>query len=416
MVQKEAIAEEDIKDKYKKMMECLRDASGALDGEIIVPYEDKEAGKKYIALELGTSTEIRELEKNEQEIKEFMNQNKAFEGNTYAICDRVTPNCGSQKWLLLKFFEKTEIRNDDISEIYLLFPFKTQDEDTIIHALKNILVFRHRIWKILNLSSSTLLKNWTDNLFYKQQVLKSRAVKHSEIDDIWKKFKEFPSQICEEFQGDGKQGKVYGEYFELLVNNMIGAMNVKLLGNMGRDYASTVEHTFKQYWSALECARNAMAIVWDLDICMEDSELEQYQIRFGTETRDVYPSYTLLDILFMAVFQNIKNHGYLNRDQRRVVSISVQEDEIWISNRVKEEEKIKIEEMLKPENYRIGDGISLAVIYDICKSWYFDTKYSDMFEVREGSETEGVKDGKKDSKVWIYVVKLPIIERRGKNE
>lgn len=416
VVQKEAIAEEDIKDKYKKMMECLRDASGALDGEIIVPYEDKEAGKKYIALELGTSTEIRELEKNEQEIKEFMNQNKAFEGNTYAICDRVTPNCGSQKWLLLKFFEKTEIRNDDISEIYLLFPFKTQDEDTIIHALKNILVFRHRIWKILNLSSSTLLKNWTDNLFYKQQVLKSRAVRHSEVEDIHRKFKKFSRQICEEFQGNEQPEKVYKEHFELLVNNMIGAMNVKLLGNMGKTYAETTGHTLKQYWGTMGYVKNAMSKVWGLDICIEDSGLEQYQIRLGTEGEAAHPLHMLLDILFMAVFQNIKHHGYLNENQRREAFISVKEDKLWISNRVEEEEKVRIEEMLRPENYRIGEGISLAVIYDICKSWYFDTKYSDMFEVCERGEAKGCENGKNDSKTWMYVVKLPIIERRGENE
>lgn len=409
--QKETIAEGDIKDKYMEMLECLRDAGGALDGEIIVPYEDAEAGEKYIALELGKSAEIRRLEKSEQEIKSFMNHSRVYEGDTYTICDRTDLQNIPRKWLILKFFEEAEAGKDDISKIYLLFPFETQDKDTIIHSLKNILVFRHKIWKILNLSSSTLLKNWTNNLFYKQQVLKSRAVEHSELEDLWSKFKKFSKQICNEFGEKKELGALYQEHLDLLVNNMIGAVNVKLLGNQGETYRDTVEHTFIQYWETLEYVKNAMTAIWDLDICLESRGLEQYRIRFGTEAKENHPAFILLDILFMAVFQNIKHHGYLDENRRHAVSISIHDDKLWVSNRIGENEKVGIEEMLKPENYRIGEGISLAVIYDICKSWYSDIKYSEMFEVREGCETE-----KKNGEAWQYVVKLPIIERRGENE
>lgn len=421
-VQREVIEETNVKDKYTEMLECLRDASGAADGEIIVPYETEEMGKKYIALELGTSTELRRLEGNEREIRDFMDQNIEFEGDTYAICDWVDPWGEVQKWLLLKFFEKVDSNyNDDISEIYLLFPFRTQDEDKIIHSLKNILVFRHKIWKILNLSSSTLLKNWTDNLFYKQQMLKSRAVHHSELEDLMGQFKDFAEKIYREQIVNGQQDEepwhmeLHRKHFELLVNSMIGAMNVRVLGNKGKDYADTTEHTFMQYWKALEHVKQVAALMWKLDINIQEEGFEEHWIRFGAEQRDrqrISPQFIILDILFLAVLHDIQKHGVEDENQKRKVFISIKEEKICISNRISESERYKIEEMINPKAYRSGQGISKAVIYDICKSWYDDTRYSDMFEVYPDKEN---KEGKKDRNVWLYVVKLPVIERRDEN-
>lgn len=418
-VQREVIAETNIKDKYTEMLECLRDASGAVDGEIIVPYVTEETGKKYIALELGTSTELRRLEGSEYEIKEFMDQNIKFEGDTYAVCDRVDPWGKIQKWLLLKFFEKTDSNNnnDDISEIYLLFPFRTQEEDEIIHSLKNILVFRHKIWKILNLSSSTLLKNWTDNLFYKQQMLKSRAVHHSELEDLMEQFKDFVEKIYHEQIVNGQQdGKLwhmemYKDHFELLVNSMIGAMNVRVLGNKGGDYVDTIEHTFMQYWKALEHINQVAALLWKLEINIQEDRFEEYWIRFGTKQR-FSPQFLILDILFLATLHDIQKHGAEDEDQKRKVFISIEEGKICISNCISEAEKRKIEELISSSAYRSGQGISRAVIYDICKSWYDDTGYSDMFAVCPNTENQ---EREKDRNVWSYVVKLPIIERRGEN-
>lgn len=407
-VEKGEIGKEDIKDKYMEMLEYLKDASGALDGEIIVPYGEMEGDKKYIALELGTSTELRRLENNERVIKSFMDQNLTFEKDTYAICNGVGARFDQQKWLLLKFFESAEADNDGISVIYLLFPFKTQNEDKILHSLKNILVFRHKIWKILNLSSSTLLKNWTDNLFYKQQVLKSRAVKHSEVEDLDIELKKFVVSILEEYQeANEQQKKLYGDYFELLVNSMIGAMNVKVLGNKGRDYAETAKKTFKEYWLTLRYVNNALAKIWHLDINIEDQALEKYYIRFRTGTKEEQPAFLILNIIFLAVFQNIKKHGCQDEKQRCKVSVFVKGGVLWITNSINEAERIEIARMLKLDGYRNGEGISQAVIYDLCKSWYQDVKYSDMFGIYP-EESNGNK--------WMYVVKLPIIERRDENE
>lgn len=408
--QREAETEEELKDKFMEMMECLRDAGGALDGEIIVPYGKVREGMKYIALELGTSIELRRLENNEQNLREFMAQNTVFEGDTYAICDRQDAEHKAQKWILLKFFDNVGSGSDDISVIYLLFPFKTQDEDEILHSLKNILIFRHKIWEILNLSSSTLLQNWTDNLFYKQQMLKSRAVGHSELDTLMEQFKDLSRQICEEYQNKSEQDKkLCRDYFELLVNSMIGAMNAQVLGNRGTDNRESIKHSFIDFWKTMHDMNNAVSIIWNLEICIVEKELEGYQIRHGTEQKDnqcISPGFEVLQILLLAVFHNIWKHGRQEENQNRKVDIHVKENKLCISNCVDEENKIKIERAIMPDAYRSGQGISQAVIYDICNSWYRNTKYTDVFDVCK----------KSNGNEWVYVVKLPIIERWEDND
>lgn len=405
--QRELIAEDNIKDKFKEMMECLRDASGALDGEIIVPYGNAEDGKKYIALELGTSTEIRSLENNERDLWEFMKRNTHFEENTYAICNRKGTN--SQKWILLKFFDNISSGNGDISVIYMLFPFETRDKDKILHSLKNLLIFRHKIWKILNLSSSTLLRNWTDNLFYKQQMLKSRAVGHSELDKLIEQFREFSEKICSKYQKekDDSHKALYQKHFELLVNNIIGAMNVKVLGNRILDNRESYNHKFMEFWNTLNYMNNAISMIWNLNIKIRENQLEDYSIRCITEQKSnklISPDFMVLRILFLTVFHNISKHGRRDENHSCTVSLSVREGKLCISNYVDEENKNKIEQAIKSEAYRSGQGISQAVIYDICKSWYPDTRYQEFFEVCQ-------KQNNDDNK-WLYVVKLPIIERR----
>ncbi|MCM1233738.1 MAG: hypothetical protein NC489_26785, partial [Ruminococcus flavefaciens] len=174
-----------IQDKFSEMMDCLKAASGASDGEIIVPYEKEneytDGNLKYIALNMGKGRAIRTLENDEQELLEFMRKEREFEGDTYAICSHT----GQEKWVLFKFYDKTGTGNNTMV-IYLLFPFQREKEGELVHAVKNILIFRRKIWDILNLSSDVLLQNLADNLFYKQQMLKSRSVGHMEFSDTLK--------------------------------------------------------------------------------------------------------------------------------------------------------------------------------------------------------------------------------------
>ena len=71
-----------------------------------------------------------------------MEANKDFEEDTYKICRTGNTEKENRKWVLLKFLGTNDSGNDDISVIFLLFPYGTQKDGEIIHALKNILVFR----------------------------------------------------------------------------------------------------------------------------------------------------------------------------------------------------------------------------------------------------------------------------------
>lgn len=105
--------------------------------------------------------------------------------------------------------------------------------------------------------------------------------------------------------------------------------------------------------------------------------------------------------LFLAIFQNAIKHG-LNKESGREIIIYVEEDNLCISNVVDEKEKEEIEESISPKAYRIGEGISQAVIFDTCRSWYDKVHYDEMFVIEKEDN---------NSKNWAYVVKLPIIER-----
>lgn len=396
--------EKNLKNKFEEMLKCLTAASGALDGEIIVPYRNQENGEKFIALGLGKSAEIRRLENKEQNVMQFMKEHSDFEGNTYAICDMED----HKKWILLKFYDGTNAGNEDIPIIYMLFPFDIKDDGEILHALKNILIFRNKIWKILNLSSSTLLQNWTDNLFYKQQMLKSRAVGHSELDTLVNQIEEISGIICDEKYSDMEEQErtLYRKYFELLVNNLIGFMNSQVLGGKGKNFMTTAEMTFMEFWNGERNTIQSAETIWNLEVKIKNEEqLQQYAFRKGTEQVNRTPAPDALRILFLAILQNAKKHGIRDREDKIVITIYVEENNLCIANRVDSEEKNHIEREICSEAYRSGEGISQAVIFDICQNWYQPLHYEELF---------ALKEEKGNDNQWSYVVKLPIIQ--GVNE
>lgn len=397
--EKELQNEEDYKNDFAEMLKYLKLASGAIDGEIIVPYRDPNESDKYIALELGESSEIRRMENTEQYLLTFMKENTKFEKDTYTICSE----CNGLKRILLKFCDETDVRNDRTSTIFMLFLFRTEDDGMLLHALKNLLVFRSKIWKILNLSGGTLLQNWTDNLFYKQQMLKSRAVGHSEFESLIRQFDELTDIVSE--QTNTIDRAIYKKYFELLVNSMIGYMNSQVLGGKGRDYMVSDNMKFMEFWKGEKKTFEAMRLIWKLNVNFkEETEalLAERRIRREAAKNNKAPKPEALRILFLAVFQNAVKHGLYNKKSGREVVISVEGNNLCISNVVEETEKEKIEKNIKLEAYRTGEGISQAVIFDTCQSWYENVQYDKMFVLEE---TES------DHKSWLYVVKLPIIEK-----
>ena len=394
--QGQAIEEQNLRDTYQEMLEDLRMASGALDAEIIVPYENKTNSshfEKYIALEFGKGADVCGLVNNEKRLNEFIKNNWEFEGDTYTIIDET-----KRKWVLIKIYDAVEReRGDNISVIYLLFPFDIIDEGEILHSVKNILVFREKILKMVNLSSSTLLQNWTNSLFYKQQMLKSRAVGHSELESLNKDIEELAEVIC-----DKKEKPLLAQkYFERLVNDMIGFMNSRVLGGKGEDYLSGTNCTLEEFFKGDKKIFTVACELWNLEIKPKNKEkLFSKKIRAGRKKSA--PELTVLRILVLAVLQNVQKHAMRQEDDKISIKLYEEEGKLCISNQVAESESSIIQEETSEEAYRSGEGISQAVIWDICDSWYGDIGFQETFSL------------KNDNGQWWYVVKLPILERKGK--
>lgn len=398
-----------LQDKFDEMMDYLKEASGALDGEIIVPYEkDKEYTDgvlKYIALGLRKGSELREFENREQDLLDFMRQKRVFEGDTYTICSEQ----GKHKWVLFKFYDRTESNNNNTTVIYMLFPFDTDDEGELLHAIKNILIFRNKIWRILNLSSDVLLQNLTDNLFYKQQMLKSRAVGHSEFSESMKQLKEV-CKLINDSEYDGRSGggaELIRNHFELLVNSMIGFMNAQVLGGKGADYADySKTNEFYKFWEIEKNVINASEKVWNLQIVLKmDNQCKTSVIRKMKNCDQRKPTFDVLLVLFLAVFQNIQKHKGNNDTGLCNVTVYAEEGRICIKNCIPDSERERIEEAIKSKSYRAGEGISLAVICDICRAYFPETKYAEMFEISPLGQTES------SGNECEFVVKLPITEQ-----
>ena len=249
---------------------------------------------------------------------------------------------------------------------------------------------------MLNLSSSTLLQNWTANLFYKQQMLKSRAVGHSELENLSRDIEHLSEHICEE----SSISIFMKQYYELLVNSMIGFMNSRTLGGKAEEYLSNNNCLLCEFLKGDKKIFEAACKVWNLNITLENEEgLFSKKIRMSKEKMS--PELTVLRILILAVLQNVKKHGLQGNGEDIDISIYEECDKLCISNEVNEKETDSIKREINAEAYRSGEGISQAVIWDICESWYGDVDFQETFAVEQHGEK------------WKYVVKLPILERKG---
>ncbi len=383
--------DENLKNIFQRMLDNLQKASGALDAEIIVPYRGNiENANKYIALEFGGGTDIRSLRDKEEQLFEFMENISNYEGNTYTIKE-----WGNRQWVIVKFCD-VAMASSNISMIFLVFPFEIEQKGNIIHSLKNILVFREKTWKLLNLSSSTLLQNWTDNLYYKQQMLKDKATSHAECLSLHKILERVSAMICD---SDSKD-ELLCEYFNLVVNSLIGYMNAQTLGGKGKDFFAGRSAKLKNL-KGDQAIYDAMKKVWNLVFEIK-GDLADREIRNGTEIVRKIPELNAMRVLFLAVFQNVTKHGKKNEEGKYLVSVYGEEDRLCIANEVDSQKKDEAFQSINSERYRRGNGISQAVIFDMCHGWYSDTDYEEMFKME-----------KSDDNRWSYVVKLPIIRKEG---
>ena len=230
------------------------------------------------------------------------------------------------------------------------------------------------------------------------------------MESLITQFQELVKLICsKEYEKKDKADKgYYRKYFELLINSMIGFMNSQVLGGKGKDYMSSRNMQFEEFWNGEKKTIQAVSIIWDLKINIYgEDELMKRKIRKGADKEDKTPEPDVLRTLFLAIFQNAKRHGGNKGGDDSIVTIYVEGDCLCISNNVEEKEKEKIEKNSSTESYRVGEGISQAVIFDICQSWYRKVSYDQMFAI------ENSKNGREK---WSYVVKLPIIERGKEND
>lgn len=379
------------KDTFVEMMEHLVNASGALDGEIIVPYNSDDVSEEYVVLELAKENpELRGLRGNGQELADFMKKNQSFIGDTYAIIEK-----NQQRWILIKFYDQNGEKRNAIPVIYMLFAFEKDTDRELFVSLKNLLVFRNKIWRILNLSSNTLVQNWASGLFYKQQMLKSRATAHGEFDEWIQELDDISEKIQQQ-----TDISIYVKYFELLVNTVIGYMNVQMLGKVPAGIIGDGFH-MREYWSNYAGVFKAAEIAWRINLKISDKNL---LMRTGLRMCSIarrkpqYPDMDTLSVLILAILQSARKHNKYSPESLEVI-VYKDKGNLCFKNVVSENERREVVEVVQNDAYRKGQGISMAVIADICKSWYTDVIYSDIFDVDESGES------------CYFVVKLPILAK-----
>lgn len=181
-------------------------------------------------------------------------------------------------------------------------------------------------------------------------------------------------------------------------------MNSQVLGGKGEDFMAFSEMKFLEFWNGEAKTMEAVSAIWNIKInVQEKDQLMERRIRKGTEQKNKIPNSDVLRTLFLAIFQNAAKHGVNKGENGRIVKMYVEGDNLCFSNIVGEKEKDKIEKNITQEAYRIGEGISQAVIFDICQSWYSKARYDEMFVIEKAEDS---------GKEWSYVAKLPILERR----
>ena len=392
------------KNTFIEMMAHLITTSGAEDGEIIVPYKPDDGEKEYVALELAQKNmDVIGFSKDGRELAAFMNENvpltgndfmkkqkDSFVGNTYSVIEK-----RDQRWILLKFCDQNDKKLSSIPVIYMLFTFNSIENRKMYAALKNILVFRGKIWRILNLSSNTLVQNWASGLFYKQQMLKARATSHGSFDELMKNLNELVAQVHIR-----DRVPFYDKCFEQFLNSAIGHWNVQMLGREPAGHESDL-YCLRKFWEINKDRLSAAEKIWNIklkiinNICMEENVLRACSME---KKKKQYPQMELLEVLFLAILQNASKHG-LKEDGKINVSVYKEGNSLCFKNKAPKEKYEEISLAVQDKAYRKGQGISMAVIADVCKSWYGDIKYSDVFKVF------------KENKLCCFLVKLPILAK-----
>ena len=367
---KTAVASSD--NTYGLLLNNIIAATGAANGEFIVPYKGYNKEENYLPLELkrpsvnrypkfDDSTLVRLVEK----YKEKLNN-----GTYYIEWDGACEKGGKEgnAYVIIRYVGmKKEVER--ISEIYLILLFREITNTQLFIALKNVLTFRKDIWTVFNLTSDTLLKNWMNDRYYKMQMRKARSVGHRDLDNL----KECLDYVAQNYHNkDCKE--VYEKYLSLAVDSLIGYYNTKILSGEFKDSAGNCPgtYTFGEFWSSIEKEVNAAAELWSLTLLDREGQSFYKESVTGNirrcqiEGRDALPDPGTCEMMILSALQSIRRHSKEND-----VNVIIYEAEgfLYIKNRLSEDCQ-GIKENLRRAERREGAGISVAVIIDICKIWY----------------------------------------------
>lgn len=369
---------------FSSMINYLCEASGAEAADIIVPYRNtKEDPITYLPLEVGNNSQYcRYLSDNINLIEEIESEN-GFVGNTYSV--KTILDQDNKHLIFLKFCEQEAININEIPVVYMLFYLgdEVQTPFEVMNSIKNILMFRQKIWYILNISSNTLLQNWAGSLFYKKQMLKSRAIAHGEFSDWDNEL----LQVSEKIVEGSRKNTTFRKYFEMLLNAMIGYINCQILGGQQIGF-TRVEYKFDDIWNGRGAIFSAAGKIWNLVFDFEDEEkIMSSRLRTCINHKAQYPEKAFFIVMLLAAIQNAYKHGE-HKGNFMHIQIKKEGGVLHLVNQIRDEDQYG-KKNLEEKGYRSGKGISMAVISDLCHQWYGGAQRegnSKLFDISSSNE------------------------------
>lgn len=384
---------------YSKLLEHMKAAAGADEGEFVVPYS---SGREmiYMPLGLGTYQAFQDVPPGEL-IEEY---HERLQSKTYQIIPEKRGMTSEGRYVLVCYSgSRTE---ELISEIYLVLHLRNTETTRLYMAIRNVLVFGRELWKAFNLTSNALLRNWMNDRHFKEQMSKTRAISHQDENDLRDNLKHvlemynfqknLPDPLDTHKENDNIKESL-SCFLTMAVNNLIGYYNVKLLSEDFHEYQSAMEYNLRDFWQSIRPTIEMAADLWKLRLTGRNGEEDilsglsgkMAMCRGHDEPRCLLPD--VWKMMILSVLKSINVHCGGNTE-----AIIYREDKfLYIKNILKGQEPAEVKRKLEFAKRRAGEGVSIPVIIDICRGWY-------------GEENVAYVDEKQQQK--YFVVRLPIVE------
>lgn len=353
-------SEKDVKTFYNRFLDLLVGMSAVNDAQLV--FQKREKTQCFIRDQFPMSN---------HEVEKLL-EGKKYTADTYFV---------GEENIILKFcdyqLEGEAYDGQDIGNIYIVLCMKNKKSKfETYRTIKEILAFRHDIlnsfrW-YLNTDSSQELVSET---YFKRQMLKARALEHSDKDNLRRQFNDLP-EVNEKTAPD-----IFENYFKMLVNTYIGRINLQLLA--GEPLAVFKGGSdFKYFYTGfLRKYMNIVKSIWNVEYRnREGKDFEQYEVpelnnkELLRNTKGDTPALNRLGILVIQALLSAVKYCLSAEGLPTVINIYKEKDRLVVKNRFdgeKEETERKIAEAIN----RQGPGISLCVIKE-----FFDTFFKKEFE------------------------------------